>query len=314
MTSICWEILRLGLIARDDKFQFKGWTLRKRCSCELMRNARIEPIKLTHDDAVAEVSLYGGQVWSFRSGQDHPVLWMSEKAHFEVGKAIRGGIPVCWPWFGPHFNDSQASAHGFARTSVWTQIGEVVGGSILKMRLEDSDQTRAIWPHAFSIILTITLAESLQLSAQVVNKGEKPFDYTEALHSYFAISNINRVRVSGLGGSDYLDSLDERKRKRQEDETIRLDRECDRIYINTEDAVAIEDEGWERRIVIKKAGSRSTVVWNPWIAKARRMEDFGDDEYQEMVCVESGNIADNAITLQPGDSHQMDLEIRAEPL
>ena len=258
--------------------------------------------------AEATVALHGGQILSYRPQAQAPVLWLSRKRYFQTGKAIRGGIPVCWPWFGAHPTDAGKPAHGFARTAVWSvneseQLED--GGTRLKLFFAASEETLALWPHRFRLEIEVMVSAVLRVKLICTNTGSAPFTCTGALHSYFNISSISNVAIKGLEECPYLDKVDQGRRKVQAG-PIYIRRETDRIYTDTTAACTIEDKGLERRIGIAKNGSRTTVVWNPWIDKSRRMPDFGDEEYENMVCVETANAAEDVVTLAPGGSHTLE--------
>ncbi|MCB1097587.1 MAG: D-hexose-6-phosphate mutarotase [Verrucomicrobiae bacterium] len=260
----------------------------------------------------ATVALHGGHVLEYTPKDQRPVLWLSDSAVFAPGKAIRGGIPVCWPWFGPHPENSEMPAHGFARNALWEvqMTHRTENTSSITLGLCDSDETRALWPYPFELTIAITLARSLTVALSAKNTGDADIVCSAALHSYFAISDISNIAITGLEGTAFRDQLDE-DRIKSEQTPITFDREIDRVYRDTKAECIIDDSGWERKLHIAKSGSRSTVVWNPWIAKAARMADFGDDEYREMVCVETTNADDDTVTIAPGKTHVLTTELSA---
>ena len=267
--------------------------------------------KITTDYASATLSIYAGHVLSFVPNGSHDLLWVSQQAVFQPGKAIRGGIPVIWPWFGPHPTDSTKSSHGFARRQMWSVKASVLdenGRVSLTLGLTDNEATKAVWSHDFDLELTVTVGHVLTVVLKTTNSDEVPFSYTSALHSYYNISQISKVAITGLENGIYLDNLDGLSQKQQTG-FIRFEEEVDRIYIDTAADCHIEDEGHRRTIVVEKTGSNSTVVWNPWIDKAQRMADFGDTEYQEMVCAETANAGNEIITLASGETAVMTLTI-----
>lgn len=269
---------------------------------------------MQNDYGEATVALHGGHVLSFRPRGQAPVLWLSRHARFEAGRAIRGGIPVCWPWFADHPADSTKPAHGFVRTAVWSVVSSETstdGGTRLTLTIAEREATKELWPHRFRLTLDVTLADVLQVKLTATNTGAQPFTCTGALHSYFSISSVADVRITGLDGCDYLDKVEQYRRKVQQG-AVTIKNEIDRIYLDTTGACVIEDSGMRRRIAIAKNGSRTTVVWNPWIEKAAAMKDFGDDEYQTMVCVETANAAEDVVALAPGESHTVEADIRSE--
>ena len=266
--------------------------------------------------AEAVLSVQGAHVMTFQPHGEAPVLWMSQQSYFQPGKPIRGGIPICCPWFGAHPTDAAKPAHGFARNQVWT-VAETRrqpdGATHLRLSLQDTDATRAIWPFPFAFELRVTVGAALNVELVLSNPGEAAITFTGALHSYFTVSDVARIAIHGLEQCVYLDALDHLRQKVQ-DGAITFDGEVDRQYLETEADCIVSDQGLQRRIRITKTGSRSNVVWNPWIDKARRMQDFGDDEYHGMVCVETANVATDAISVLPGARHTLGAQIRVEPL
>ena len=268
-------------------------------------------IVLRSPHATAHVYQHGGHVTHFQPHGKPPVLWMSQRSAFEAGKPIRGGIPLCFPWFGPRADHPEAPAHGFARTSNLKvrSLERTERGVQLTLVLDWTPRTFDIWPHAFSLVYRIHLTDRLELALTVSNHGQQAMRFEEALHTYFAVGDIHRTTVTGLEGATYIDKMDQLAVKPQGPEPIRFTGETDRVYQDTTSACMIHDEAGARRIEVAKAGSKSTVVWNPWIEKARRMPDFGDDEWPGMLCVETANVAQHAIELQPGDSHTLEATI-----
>lgn len=269
---------------------------------------------ITNAQATATVALQGAQLLAFQPHGEQPVLWVSSHANYLPGKAIRGGVPICWPWFGPHPSDPTLPQHGFARTSIWTPILSTArddGATELQLALRDSAATRALWPHAFAILLTISVGSVLQLSLDIHNTGDEPFVSSGAFHSYFAVGDATALRVEGLDGHHYFDQLD--GQTRQQHGPVLISGETDRVYRDAPGPLTIVDPLLGRHIRIDSAGSDSAVVWNPWIEKAQRMADFGDDEYRAMLCVETANARDDARTLAPGNSHLLEARISTTP-
>jgi glucose-6-phosphate 1-epimerase len=260
-------------------------------------------VKTKYADAV--VSLHGAHVLKYVPRGGKPLLWLSKYSYFEPGKPIRGGIPVCWPWFSAHPNDSSKPLHGFARLNIWTILSTAFDDAVeLRLGLAADEQTRKIWPHGFQIQYIVTVGQSLKTELIVTNTNASPMDCTAALHTYFNIGNINDVVVTGLDGAAYLDKMDGSSRKRQSGDIV-FKGETDRIYLGTEGPYRIEDRKYKRVIRVEKTGSRSTVVWNPWIEKSKKMPDFGDTEYENMVCVETANAADDIVTIPPFGTHRL---------
>jgi D-hexose-6-phosphate mutarotase len=273
-------------------------------------------VEMSNRFGQASLSLQGAHLFHWQPiNQTVPVLWLSSEAKFAPGKSIRGGIPVCWPWFGPHASGASFPAHGFARTSAWKPVGSSLsedGAVSLTLRLLKDASTEAFWAYGSELELTVKLAASLQLSLSTRNTGSQEFVLGEALHTYFQISDIGTINVRGLEGAEYWDTVGGVEKKRQQG-AIHFTQETDRVYINSDAGCTIEDSGFKRRIHISKRGSQSTVVWNPWTDKANRMGDLGQpDGWRGMVCVESANAWDNRLTVAPGTQCTLAVEYRVE--
>ncbi len=273
-------------------------------------------VEAVNGHGAATVALQGGHLmtWTPRGGR--PVIWLSRAASFAPGKSIRGGVPVCWPWFGPHPTEPTFPAHGFARTVPWELVAaeDMASGDIhLAFRLVQSEKTRAQWPYPAQLEIHITLGAALGIALVTRNTGAEPITIGEALHTYFEVSDIRRVFVQGLDGCSYLDKVDGGKRKQQSG-AVTFGAETDRVYLDTSAECLIDDPDWQRRIRIVKQGSHTTVVWNPWHDKAAKMGDLGDNGYLNMLCVESANAAENQVTIAPGASHRLAVSYSVEAL
>jgi len=272
---------------------------------------------IANNNARAVISLYGGQVLSYLpQAKARDLFFVSDKAYYQVGKAIKGGIPVCWPWFGPDPQSLGRSAHGFVRNRTWSVIGSattISGEPQLSLGLTDTPETQAIWPYAFNLTLTITLGESLRLALTTRNTGEEKFSITQALHTYFAIGDIAKARVTGLKGTQYIDKTAKAKNSlcSQKGE-VEIEEEVDRIYTGVSSDVNVIDEELGRLIHIKSAGSNSTVVWNPWADIAATMADLKNDDYLNFLCVETTNAAPDVVDVLPGEEYCLAAEFRAE--
>ncbi|MEM8862520.1 MAG: D-hexose-6-phosphate mutarotase, partial [Chloroflexota bacterium] len=249
---------------------------------------------------------YGAHVLDYVPAGHKPVLWVSKDAIFESGKAIRGGIPIIWPWFGAHPNDTGKSSHGIGRRLAWDLLES--RDDYAKLQLPLGEQGHSDVDGQVRVTLEVNLGSELVVSLTTENLGAESFWMTAALHSYFSVSDVRQIQIGGLDGRTYIDQLDGNQRKQQVG-AISIDQEVDRIYVATSDTVEIHDPAWERVIAIAKSGSMSTVVWNPWIDKSKQMSDFGNEEYLGMVCVETGNVADDARSLAPGESHTLTTKI-----
>ena len=268
--------------------------------------------RVTTPFATATVALQGAHVTAYEPKGQAPVIWLSKLAKFAPGKSIRGGVPVCWPWFGPHAANAQFPGHGFARTVPWRLVEAKAlpdGRVRLEFELVETEATRAQWPHASVVRNIVTVGQELEVELATTNTGSVPFQLGQALHTYFTVGDIRRATVAGFEGCEYLDKVDGGQRKRQEG-PVAFTRETDRIYLGTRGCCGILDPVLDRTILITSTGSRSTVVWNPWIEKAEKMGDFGPDGHLGMVCVETANAAEDVITLAPGATHRMAAQYR----
>lgn len=266
----------------------------------------------------ASLCLQGAHLMTWQpKSQAVPVVWLSRDTKPAVGKSIRGGAPVCWPWFGAHASEASFPGHGFARTVPWRVIEagtEPNGATRLTLRLEPSDKTRVQWPESCNVDLTVIVGDTLRMEMTTENTGTTDFVIGEALHTYFQIGDIGAIRVTGLEGSEYWDKVGGSNLRRQ-DGAISFGGEVDRVYINNRAECVIHDDKLKRRIHVAKSGSLSTVVWTPWIEKANKMGDMGQpDGWREMVCVESANAIDNVVTVAAGTRHTLIVEYRAESL
>ena len=255
------------------------------------------------EQCTAHLYPYGAHVTHWQPEGHRPVLFMSAKSWFEEGKPIRGGVPVCFPWFGKRADDPDAPQHGLARLRRWDVVAtrELDDGTV---RIELATQV-----DPFAVVHRVELGAALTMSLIVRNASAGEASYTAALHSYFAVSDIRQVEVTGLEHAAYRQFGAEH---RQGEAPIRFEGETDRLYTNTPATCVLHDAGWARRIVVSKEGSRSTVVWNPWVDKARALPDFGDDEWPRMLCIETANIAENAVTLGAGAEHTMAARVEVE--
>jgi len=258
--------------------------------------------------ATGRIYLHGAHVAAYQRTGGAPVIFMSERSFFQPGKPIRGGVPIAFPWFGPRQGDPAAPIHGLARSLPWdleAAFRERDGSMTLQFSLQASASTGAIWPHGFSLRYRVTMGRQLRLALQVSNPSPIPFSFQEALHTYFAVADVRNIAIHGLEGAPYADKTASGSDKSQGPGPIRFGGETDRLYVNTRSTCVIEDPGLKRRLTIAKENSDATVVWNPWIVKAKAMPDFGDDEWPRMVCVETVNTAPCEVKLFPGQAHEM---------
>ena len=276
---------------------------------------------ISNAHATASICLQGGQILSWQpTSTAEPVIWLSTAATFAPQTSIRGGIPVCWPWFSAHSVDASFPAHGFARTQPWQVKGSRSldnGSTEIRLTMPITTAMQAMWPHQAQLDMLINVGATLKIALITRNLGASDFAITEALHTYFAVSDItqvNQVQVEGLDGIHFHDKAAGWTEGDQAG-AISFAAEVDRVYVNTSERCTIVDPAWQRRIHIAKLGSQSTVVWNPWADRAAQMGDLGTDDsngWKRFVCVESANARENAVTVPAGKSHTMAVEYRVE--
>lgn len=268
--------------------------------------------------STAEVYLYGAHVTSWKNDHGEELLFVSSKAIFKPPKAIRGGIPICFPQFGSHGSLEQ---HGFARNRFWSIDTDpppfpTNSKSFIDLILKSSEEDMQKWPHSYEFRLRVALGTGgdLMLTSRIrnTNADGKPFTFTFAYHTYFSVSDISEVRVECLETLDYLDNLQNKERFTEQGDALTFESEVDKIYLSTPTKIAILDHEKKRTFVLRKDGLPDAVVWNPWDKKAKSMADFGDDEYKHMLCVEAA-VVEKPITLKPGEEWKGRLELSAVP-
>ncbi|MGB2692009.1 MAG: D-hexose-6-phosphate mutarotase [Thermodesulfobacteriota bacterium] len=270
--------------------------------------------EINNEAASAQIFLRGAHITSFIPHGQEPAFFLSPLSQYETGKAIRGGIPISWPWFADHPTDSSKPAHGFARTSLW----EVRGTKIISeaetrivFGLVDNESTRKMWNYAFDLEFTVSIGKELKSRLTMTNSDNQDFTITSAFHSYYNVGNANDVTIYGLEDANYIDKVDKFAKKIQEG-PIRITSETDRIYLDTTSDCLIEDPVLKRKIRVRKTGSKSTVIWNPWIEKSHQMKDLGGQDYTKFVCVETTNAGEDVITISPGKQHKLKMRVAVE--
>jgi len=269
-------------------------------------NGGLPKVRVTSTRAEGEIYLHGAHVTSWKPAGREEVFFVSSESRWEDGRAIRGGVPICFPWFGGKADDPKAPAHGFVRTKAW-QIESIarVGDAVrVSMFTESSEDTKKWWPAEFRAVYRVTFDSELSLELEVTNLGDAPLRFEEALHAYHRVGDIEKVRVRGLDGVRYLDKTDSNREKQQQGD-IAIVSETDRVYLDTSGAIEIDDPALKRRTRVTKENSRTTVVWNPWIEKAHALSDLADDEWTRMICIETSNVSDYSVTLAPGQQSKM---------
>jgi glucose-6-phosphate 1-epimerase len=262
----------------------------------------LEYIEVNNDSASAKIALQGAHIFHYAKNTEVPTLWLSDVSDFEDGKAIRGGIPICWPSFG--MNNPDLPQHGFARTSLFEHIEtkEIDSNTTqVILQLKDSKESLKLWSYKFELELKITISDSLTMELTTTNLDTKEFKITQALHSYFSVSSISDVKVKGLDKKPYFDALS--SEQCIQDGHISFEKEVDRVYQEVDGEVVLQDSS--RAITIKNENSSSVVVWNPWIEKCKRMRAMSDDAYKEFVCIESSNAFDDFKIIKPNQKHTL---------
>ena len=272
--------------------------------------------EIKNESALAEIFLHGAQLTYFMPKGYEEVIYLSPNSRFAPGVAIRGGISISWPWFTDHPMDKSKPAHGFARTSDWhVRETKKLSDSETEIRLglTNSNDTLKLFEHRFYLEVIFTIGSQLNIELRTINIGSTEFTISSAFHSYYKVNDIRDIPIHGLDDITYIDKVDDFTTKKQ-DGAVQISGETDRIYIDTETECIIEDPGFSRSMHIKKSGSKSTVVWNPWQEKARAMKDLGGEEYKNFVCVETANAAEDTVTILPGEDHKLRMNIRVESM
>jgi glucose-6-phosphate 1-epimerase len=263
----------------------------------------LETVEIENCHATARVALQGAHLLAWQPRDEEPVLWLSEAARFEAGVAVRGGVPVCWPWFGPHPTDPALPQHGFARTAEWQVVAvERLYGDRTRItfRLPDGHGAPA-WPHRTELVYVITVGRTLELDLVTRNAGDEPVTVGQALHTYLRVSDYREVTVLGLEGCRFLDKLD--GREGVQDRPLRVAGRTDRLYVESTRDLVVEDPGLGRAIRITRRNSHSTVVWNPGLDGVSPAADFGPGGSRSMLCVEAANAGPDVVRLEPHAVH-----------
>jgi glucose-6-phosphate 1-epimerase len=282
--------------------------------------------RIRHGQAELLVAQQGAHILSYQLAGQPPLIWLNDEAVFKTGKSIRAGVPVCWPWFGNFARNPQSvqamrisneapSAHGFVRAMDWELGGIEAEGESLKVEflLPYPEGGFPGWPHQVDLTLTIRLDEQLHIQLASHNRGTDTVSISQALHSYFAVSDVREVHVEGVDGLNYIETLDNWKTVTQTGD-LRFTGETDRIYLDAPPQLSIVDPAWERRIVLTSSGSRTAVIWNPWTDRAAAFSDMADDGWQRMLCIETANVMGDVVSLKPGASHTLGVSLGSAPL
>ena len=292
---------------------------------ETEKHGELNCWRITSDHAELLIAQQGAQVLSYQRLGEPPLLWLSDQALFRQGSAMRAGVPVCWPWFGnlqrnpqavqAMFHGEQAPAHGLVRCRDWQLLGIEGDGEALRIEfgLPEAQADLPGWPHNVELKFVIELGETLTLTLSSYNLGNDLVTISQALHSYFAVSDVRQARVEGVDGLGYIETLADWEQRQQQGD-LGFVGETDRIYLQAPQRLAIVDPHWNRRITLQTRGSRSAVIWNPWADRARELPDMADDGWQRMLCIETANVWDDVVTLKPGATHALSVTIGSEAL
>jgi len=263
----------------------------------------------------ATIALHGAQVLTWTLIGHPPVLYVSPKAKMTEGIPLRGGIPICWPWFNEHPEDSTLPKHGFARNRFWELVsGEAFGKeATLVFKLCSDEETKQMFPYDFELTATIRVSDKLRVKLNMKNTGEEIYRVSSALHTYLSVGNIERIQLEGVKGSHYMDQLSDQTEAQYQEKNLQIKEEVDRIY-QSMSSVLVRDLDRHRSVFVDKAGSRSTVIWNPWKEKSKSLSDLPDKGYLEFVCVECANAGTDKPTLRPNSSHNVETVIGLRPL
>jgi glucose-6-phosphate 1-epimerase len=267
-----------------------------------------EYIEVTNCAASAKIALQGAHIFEYTRPGKEDILWLSSLAKFEKKFPIRGGIPICWPWFGPNKENSSLPQHGFARISQFSlfehkELDEKT--TFLCFKLTDSEESKKLWPYSFELLINITISDTLHVDLETVNTDMRAFKITQALHTYFSVLDITKTNVLGVEQSQYFDQLS--NNFFIQDGVISFENEIDRIYIIDKNSIIKEPH---REIHLENFGSKSLVVWNPWITKNKKITDMQDGEFTKMLCVETANALDDQILIEPTKSFTLSMSIQ----
>jgi glucose-6-phosphate 1-epimerase len=294
--------------------------LDKSVFCKRVKQDELTCLHIHHPKFFAEICLQGAQLTQFIPRGESPLIWLSPSAKYNKGQGLRGGIPICWPWFGslaknPEAIQMQATnpsidyekkAHGFVRTLDWSlsHYAESAHGVELSMTIGHSADTLKIWPFEFSLTCHFILSSHLEVTLETHNLSEQTMHFSQALHTYFPTNDIYNTRILGAEKQDYIDALDKWAIKKQ-DNAINIKQEVDRIYFGKADYRILSAQ----ETIRVESNSNSSVIWNPWIDKSKRLSQFSDTDYLSMLCIESANAAQDSVELQAKDTHSLTVKM-----
>tara|TARA_R110002111_G_scaffold237881_1_gene299153 strand:- start:31 stop:939 length:909 start_codon:yes stop_codon:yes gene_type:complete len=263
---------------------------------------------ITNTFATLSLSMYGAQVLSYRPvTESEDVLFLSDKAAYGEGRAIRGGVPICWPWFSDDAADLGVAPHGFARNQQWQVVATKTnqeGSTEIRLALSQTKDSLSVWPYEFNLILDVIVGESLDMTLVTENVGQKTFTITQALHTYFKVSDVQDIEITGLDDKQYLDKVIDFSEQTQHGVTT-ISGEVDRVYLAPPSTVTLTDAGFKREIIITSTGNKTLVVWNPGVEIIQRLSDLSAEAYKDFVCIETANAMIDKVTLAAGQRHSL---------
>jgi len=272
-------------------------------------------ININNQHASAVISLYGGQVLSYMRDDNAELLFLSDKAFYEAGKAIKGGVPICWPWFGADPEGKGRPAHGFARNTLWQlesteQLSN--GDTKVVMIIEPDEKTKSLFPYDFKLSLTVIVGEALKFELTTKNIGQQAFNITQAMHTYFSVKDIGDASVEGLDKKAYLDKAKSNtgdENKVQAGDVV-INGEVDRVYLDVPGQLLLKQSTASHDVTIKSENNKTAVVWNPWQALCEQSADLKADDYRRFVCVETANAVSDVIEVMPGETFSLRAEYK----
>lgn len=296
--------------------------------CKPCQLGELDAIKIEHPLFNATLLLQGAQLIEFspKSNRDCNTLWLSPSAQYKKGQPVRGGIPICWPWFGnvdknPNAIQDQLksttanSAHGFARSLPWEvkRINEDCHYIEVTLFLSSNSETKAIWPFDFVLEAKFTFSEKMELLLTTSNTGSDSFNISQALHSYFPTKDITHSYIHDTHNLKYIDALDHWKQKQQMGK-VHFNTETDRLYLFDKENHSLRLETPDQSLLINSKNSQSAVIWNPWIEKSKRLSQFSPLDFQSMLCIETANVLSDSRKIMAGGQSTISVELIANYL
>lgn len=268
-------------------------------------------LQLHHNQAFAEVYLQGAHITAYQPAGGKNLLWMSQSAQFHPGKALRGGIPLCWPWFGPNPQIADRPQHGFARTTAFELCSAEADTDSTRVTLRLNSKLAPFpeWQSVAEVTLEIRLSDHLWMELHSTNLSTQPIRLGSAMHSYFAVDDVRQTRIDALRGLSYLDKTQNARLVKQSQD-FSVSRATDRVYLDAPNRLNLLTS--DQKLSIENWGCADLVVWNPWLEQAAQMTDFDDQGYLKMLCIEPANVLDNVVRLNPGETHVMGQKLKID--